>query len=198
MMKNYFSRLLLVVVASVATQVAYAQQEVEHHDYVDTIVYKAPPVVDTTLVGADIFHLLHTSQRLGQADVTVYQTPLVEESMRTHIIANKGRALQGYRIRIFFDNSQNARSNSGGAYSTFLKIFKGIPAYRSYVNPYFKVTVGDFRTKAEAMEKLVHIKRVFPAAFIVKEKIKYPYVDRTTLDDLPDSLEVFKPELPES
>ena len=81
---------------------------------------------------------------------------------------------------------------SGGAYGTFLKIFKGIPAYRSYVNPYFKVSVGDFRTKAEAMEKLIHIKRVFPAAFIVKEKIRFPHVDRATLEDLPDSLEVFK------
>ena len=50
----------------------------------------------------------------------------------------------------------------------------------------------DFRTKAEAMEKLIHIKRVFPAAFIVKEKIRFPHVDRAVLDDLPDSLDVFK------
>jgi hypothetical protein len=42
------------------------------------------------------------------------------------------------------------------------------------------------------MEKLIHIKKVFPAAFIVKEKIRFPHVDRATLEDLPDSLEVFK------
>ena len=45
---------------------------------------------------------------------------------------------------------------------------------------------------AEAMEKLIHIKKVFPAAFIVKEKIKFPEVDKAALEDLPDSLEVFK------
>jgi hypothetical protein len=42
------------------------------------------------------------------------------------------------------------------------------------------------------MEKLIHIKKVFPAAFIVKEKIKFPEVDKAALEDLPDSLEVFK------
>lgn len=197
MMKTYFSKFILIVIAFATAQIAYGQSEVVNHDYVDTIVYKAPPVVDTTMVGVDVFQLLHTSKGVGNADITIFQTPAVEESMRTHIIANKGRALQGYRIRIFFDNSQNARRNSGGAYSVFLKTFKGIPAYRSYVNPYFKVSVGDFRTKAEAMENLVHIKRVFPAAFIVREKIKFPYVDRTVLDNLPDSLEVFKPETPD-
>ena len=50
-------------------------------------------------------------------------------------------------------------------------------AYRSYANPYFKVTVGDFRTKSEAMALLERIKYEFPSAFVVKENISYPIVD---------------------
>lgn len=158
----------------------------------DTIVYESPTLVDTTLVGTDIFDALHLRKSEDKGLVTLHQSQAIEESVRTHIIANKGRSLNGYRIRIFFDNSQNARVNSGGAYGTFLKLFKDIPAYRSYVNPYFKVSVGDFRTKAEAMEKLIHIKKVFPTAFIVKEKINFPHIDRTVLEELPDSVSVFK------
>ncbi len=51
-------------------------------------------------------------------------------------------------------------------------------AYRTYSNPFFRVTVGDFRTKSEAMQLLLQVKGAFPTAFIVKETIGYPVVDR--------------------
>ena len=195
MMKTNILKYSLIAIFAFVTAVSMSAQTATEPIYThpaDTIVYQAPPLVDSTLVGSDIFDILHLKKSSDKGSVSVHQSKAVEESVRTHVIANKARVLNGYRIRIFFDNSQDARQNSGGAYGTFLKIFKGIPAYRSYVNPYFKVSVGDFRTKAEAMEKLIHIKRVFPTAFIVKEKIKYPHVDKAVLEDLPDSLEVFK------
>lgn len=194
MMKtNIFKYYFVAILSFVSVMSASAQTvpAATNHDYVDTVAYKAPPVVDSTLVGVDIFHILHLKKSSAESSVTIHQSEQVEQSVRTHIIANRGRALNGYRIRIFFDNAQDARENSGAAYGTFLKYFRGIPAYRSYVNPYFKVTVGDFRTKAEAMEKLIRIKKVFPTAFVVKEKIRFPYVDRPDLEELPDSVEVF-------
>lgn len=191
-MKTNILKYSLIAVFAFVSAVSMSAQSIPDTHPADTIVYQAPPLVDSTLVGSDIFDILHLKKSGDKGSVSVHQSKVVEESMRNHVVANKVRALNGYRIRIFFDNSQNARQNSGGAYGTFLKIFKGIPAYRSYVNPYFKVSVGDFRTKAEAMEKLIHIKKVFPAAFIVKEKIKFPEVDKAALEDLPDSLEVFK------
>lgn len=192
MMKTNILKYSLIAVFAFVSAVSISAQSIPDTHPADTIVYQAPPLVDSTLVGSDIFDILHLKKSGDKGSVSVHQSKVVEESMRNHVVANKVRVLNGYRIRIFFDNSQNARQNSGGAYGTFLKIFKGIPAYRSYVNPYFKVSVGDFRTKAEAMEKLIHIKKVFPAAFIVKEKIKFPEVDKAALEDLPDSLEVFK------
>lgn len=191
-MKTNILKYSLIAVFAFVSAVSMSAQSIPDTHPADTIVYQAPPLVDSTLLGSDIFDILHLKKSGDKGSVSVHQSKVVEESMRNHVVANKVRALNGYRIRIFFDNSQNARQNSGGAYGTFLKIFKGIPAYRSYVNPYFKVSVGDFRTKAEAMEKLIHIKKVFPAAFIVKEKIKFPEVDKAALEDLPDSLEVFK------
>ena len=60
----------------------------------------------------------------------------------------------------------------------FKGMFPGISAYRTYSNPFFRVTVGDFRTKSEAMQLLQRVKGDFPTAFIVKETIGYPVVDR--------------------
>ena len=194
MMKTCIFKYCITAVLAFVSVMSMSAQTISdevHREQMDTI-HKAPVVIDTTLIGSDIFDILHLRGAKDKAPVSIHQSKLVEESVRTHIIANKGRTLNGYRIRIFYDNSQDARVNSGGAYGTFCKFFKGIPAYLSYVNPYFKVSVGDFRTKAEAMEKLIHIRRVFPTAFVVKEKIRYPYVDRPELEELPDSVEVFK------
>ena len=113
--------------------------------------------------------------------------------MRTHVIDNRTRPITGYRIRIFFDNSQNARKNSASTLDEFLSSFRGIPAYRSYANPYFKVTVGDYRTKAEAMANLANIKKSFPSAFIVKEKINYPQIGSRLMTTVVDTVKVYRP-----
>ena len=71
-------------------------------------------------------------------------------------------------------------------------MFPDILAYRTYTNPYFKVTVGDCRTKSEAMILLGRVKKAFPSAFVVKENIKYPPVDKTHVYDI-DTVKVLRP-----
>jgi hypothetical protein len=97
--------------------------------------------------------------------------------MRQHIESNSKRTSSGYRVRIFFDNKQTARTESEKTLKRFKELFPEVAAYRIYANPYFKVTVGDFRTKSEAMALLTRIKGAFPSAFVVKESIEYPVVD---------------------
>ena len=92
--------------------------------------------------------------------------------------ANASREMTGYRVRIFFDNHRTARGESEAALNRFNGIYHDIPAYRTYANPYFKVTVGDFRTKSEAMALLERIQVDFPSAFVVKETIAFPVVDK--------------------
>lgn len=81
-------------------------------------------------------------------------------------------------MRIFFDNSKNARGMSENIMRTFRMNYPGVPAYRNYQNPFFRVVAGDFRTKSEAMEFLQKIKSSYPSALVVKENIKFPAVDK--------------------
>ena len=53
-----------------------------------------------------------------------------------------------------------------------------ISIFTSNLEEFFKVRVGDFRTKSEAMELLLKIKIEFPTAFVLKETINYPPADR--------------------
>ena len=155
------------VLLAAATFGMRAQTAPEGYEYADSVVYIPTASLDSSLVGRNIFN-----------DVTVHQSKAVEEAMTGHLGRNRSRVISGYRVRIFFDNSQNSRSGSETVLNSFRSRYPGYAAYRSYVNPYFKVTVGDFRTRSEAMQLLQVIKGEYPSAFIVKENIAYPVVDK--------------------
>lgn len=103
---------------------------------------------------------------LGDA---VMMSDSLEVAMDMQVDRNKARKAQGYRVRIYFDNSQDARMISEQIVDTFSVRHPGVPVYRSYDNPYFKVTVGEFRSKSDAMRFMEAIRREYPTVFLVKE-----------------------------
>lgn len=145
---------------------------------VDSIIYVPTTAVDSSLVGLDIMSIMPSKAKGDKADVNVSSSAAIAGALKSHIEANPERKISGYRVRIFFDNSQSARKDSEATLKKFMSGHPGIAAYRSYQNPYFKVTVGDFRTRSEALELFERIKGEFPAAFILKENINYPVVDK--------------------
>ncbi len=143
----------------------------------DSVIYRQSAAMDSTLVGKNIFNLL---SGYGGKDsrVTVRQSQSILNAFEAHVAANPSRTSTGFRVRIFNDNKQTSRNDSEAALARFKGMFPGVSAYRTYSNPFFRVTVGDFRTKSEAMQLLQQVKGAFPTAFIVKETIGYPVVDR--------------------
>jgi hypothetical protein len=160
--------------------------------YVDSLVYVPNVSIDSTLVDKDIFLDMPSEASGAAATVAVNQSELIEQSMRKHVEANPSRALSGYRVRIFFDNRQTARNESEQTVVKFREMYQDIAVYRTYTNPYFKVTVGDCRTRSEAMHLLSRIKRDFPSAFVVKENIECPLVDDQAAYRI-DTLKVLRP-----
>ncbi len=125
--------------------------------------------VDSTLVGRSIFNLLPSREKGNKATVTVRQSPEIKEAFNRQVAANASKRVVVYRIRIYNDNKQNARSASESAMNRFKAMYPGVAAYRSYVNPFFKVTVGNFHSRPEADRMLQQLRGSFPTAFVVKE-----------------------------
>lgn len=165
--------------------------------YRDSIIYKPASVVDSDLKGKDILNIMPSKQDGDKADVNIYQSADVSSSLSAHIASNRTRTINGYRVRIFFDNRQTARLESEETLKKFQNLYAGIAAYRTYANPYFKVTVGDFRTKSEAMAMLARIRHAFPSAFVVRESVNYPVVDRDN-PYVTDTLRILIPSREES
>lgn len=178
-MKKLFFAIAAVAAAVLFGGKASAQEVTEEPTIVrDTIIYRMADAVDSTLVGISLLDAMPSKSKGDAADVNIHQSSKTASGLNRYISRNKERVITGYRVRIFFDNKQNSRTASEAAMESFLKSYHGIPAYRSYQSPFFKVTVGDFRTKSEAMVLLRSLKSRFPSAFIVKENIAYPAADR--------------------
>jgi hypothetical protein len=172
----------------------YAQEleAPEGYEYVDSLVYTLKASVDSALVGKDVFRDMPSRNEGDPATVEVEQSELLEISMRQHVQKNGARTLSGYRVRIFFDNKQSARNESEQTLMRFRAMYPDVAVYRTYTNPYFKVTVGDCRTKSEAMKLLSRIKGNFSSAFVVKENIGYPLVDDEAAYTV-DTVKVLRP-----
>lgn len=173
---NIFVRRILAVATLLvsAACLAFAQSGDARRD---SVVYRQSASMDSTLVGKDIFSLLSGHGGNGST-VSVHQSQHILDAFKSHVATNSSRTSTGYRVRIFNDNKQTSRNDSETALARFKGMFPGVAAYRTYSNPFFRVTVGDFRTKSEAMQLLQQVKGAFPTAFIVRETIGYPVVDR--------------------
>ena len=123
--------------------------------------------MDTTLVGRDIMTLM------GEG-IHVNQTSAVRTALNKYIYSNSGKKIQGYRIRVFYDNSPQARTRSESIAAYLRNQFPENGVYRSFESTNYKVTVGDFRTKDEALKIYMSLKGIYPTAFIIKESINYP------------------------
>ncbi len=187
---------ILIVISALALMVApslSAQETIpEGYVLVDSVVYRPAAAVDTTLAGQDVFMVMPSKAAGGKADVDITQPTEVAEALRRQVYSNEDRPLNGYRVRIFFDNKQTARVESEETLKRFESLYHDVVAYRTYANPYFKVTVGDFRTKSEAMRLLERIKGEFPSAFVVKENISFPVVDEANAYVV-DTVKVLRP-----
>jgi len=139
---------------------------------IDTLAVVPSVSIDSTYLGRNIFEVMPSRMKGDAAGVVINQDNSIRSSLQQRTAANSFKEINGYRVRIYFSNAQNARSASSEAAARFAECFPGYPIYRSYNNPNFKVTVGDFRTESEALRLREAVKGVFPAAFIVKEKIK--------------------------
>jgi hypothetical protein len=128
---------------------------------------------DSLVYHADMLLYLQSPAANG-SHVIIKQSAAIKDLLHNYVARNHYKTLPGFRVRIFFDNSQDARQRALEAEANFKTRYPDMPTYYTYQNLYFKVAVGDFRTKSEAMRFLHAIVDKYPGAFIIKDSINYP------------------------
>ena len=123
--------------------------------------------MDSTYVGKSILSVIGPGAEINQ-------TPQVRQALINYVGSNASKSVQGYRIRVFYDNSPQARVRSEGIAAYLRSQYPETGVYRSFESPNYKVTIGDFRTKDEALKIYNALKGTYPTAYIIKESINFP------------------------
>jgi hypothetical protein len=76
--------------------------------------------------------------------------------------------VQGYRIQIY---SGENKKEALAVKSAFNGKFRKTNSYYHYVAPNYRISVGDYITRAEALQALKDIKKYFSGAMIVPSKV---------------------------
>jgi hypothetical protein len=87
----------------------------------------------------------------------------------------KLNGLEGFRIQIYSSANRNAREESGKVRAEFISKFPAeLVSYASFAEPgYYKIRVGNFRTRTEGTKYLLMIRKVFPDAYLVPDIINF-------------------------
>lgn len=116
------------------------------------------------------------SAQKDSSGVVVHKDPRIDLLVKKQIEYNEvitreaRRFVQGFRILVVNTNDRNKASDAK------TKMYQEFPELRSYLEwkaPFYKLKVGDFKTREEADEYLEDIKRVFPGGvYVVRDIIE--------------------------
>ena len=132
-------------------------------------------VLDSLFLNRSIFELLAETGPNGNR-VTLVQQEALYRAVQQQILQNASQKIQGYRIRIFSSNQQNARNTSMALKEEFERQYPYIKAYLDHRDIDFRVTVGDFRTRSEAERfiKILKTQTAYRSAIVIGDAINYP------------------------
>ncbi|MCD7710519.1 MAG: SPOR domain-containing protein [Porphyromonadaceae bacterium] len=132
--------------------------------------------VDTTIVQS-------LARQIDGAQVIIHQDSVLDirlsrnsGSLKTD---NEGNIVtQGYRIQFFSDNKRNSRDEAENRSDIVAENLPELPIYVTYLSPFWRLRVGNYRTYEEANTQMWLLKKKFPQYAvemrIVKDEIVLP------------------------
>lgn len=123
---------------------------------------------------ADLFR--NDDIRYGAGSLTINHDPRIDTLISRYILYNmRMNGMEGFRIQVYNSSEKNARKESGKIRAEFIGQFPDIVSYATFDRPsYYKIRVGDYRTRIEGTRDLMLIRKVFPDAILVPDIINFP------------------------
>lgn len=91
------------------------------------------------------------------------------------ILANDS-TIDGYRVQIFMELGNDALTHADSVREVFKEMFPDVPVYLIFRQPYYRLRIGDYRTRLEAENMYQRLKKTFRNAFVTADRIEMPYI----------------------
>ena len=129
---------------------------------------------------SDLFKKKTDDPKAGQ--LNIIQDPALDTLISRYIYENQIQeerdgysGIDGFRIQIYNSSNRNAREESAKVRADFMNQFPDIISYLKFAPPgYYKIRVGNFRSRTEATRLYLIISKKFPNADLVPDIISLP------------------------
>jgi len=119
-----------------------------------------------------------SADSLGKGSVSISGDARINELVWKHVkMSEYEGGVEGWRIQIYNSSGREAREEANEIRTKFLNKYPEMKAYLIYQPPYFKIRIGDYRTKQEAYGMYKDVVRHFPVSYLVPDKINFPELE---------------------
>jgi hypothetical protein len=109
--------------------------------------------------------IYHSNLYAQDGNPTISQDPKFEHLLNEKRKINSSITVNDrYKIQIYNGESEIAKKTLG----EFKRNFKNFDGTIVFSTPAYKVWVGNFKTRIEAEKNLIHLKKRYPNAFLIK------------------------------
>lgn len=116
----------------------------------------------------DVFDFLEAVEE-GEGVIHINQSDRMKELVLTHIEMNKrAGGVEGFRVQLFSGGGSKAREEALDVKGKVLSEWPDVNVYVQYSAPFWRVRVGSFRHKHEALPLMEKLSEEFPASYIVR------------------------------
>ena len=110
--------------------------------------------------------------------------------MKQRQIHAKDNTIDGFRVQIFMELGNDALRHADSVKNVFSEKYPDIPIYLIFGQPYYRLRIGDFRTRLEAENMYQQVKKKYKNAFVTADRIDLPYISLCNGEYVIDTLEV--------
>lgn len=136
------------------------------------------PLADSLLLKDDVIVALQEKTEGEEGLILINQDSRIHYLVNKHIKLNESEGtIKGWRIQIYNSSGKESREQAKRVKEKFLNKYPEVNAYLIYQPPYFKIRVGNFRTKQEGFEFYKQIAKTFPILYFVPDNIVLPEME---------------------
>ena len=116
--------------------------------------------------------LMPESYSANNAQVFINENPKLLNVIKYHKKLNKENLeIRGWRIRVYMGSGKDARAQANSIKLRIRNSYPDVEPHLVHHSPYFKILVGDFRTRIDAESFRKKIRRQYPNCYVVESEI---------------------------
>jgi hypothetical protein len=137
-------------------------------------VFMLIPALLKAQTAPDIFSRIE-SRTSGDGTIRFEQNENIRNMINLHLSQQRRiNGIKGYKISIYRGSGQQTRKDAEMVRAKFLSKYENVKCELKFEYPNWKVYVGAFRTRSEALQFQKRIEYDYPDLFIREDIVPYP------------------------